>query len=206
MDEQFDSAYGATTENGKHLHREYDNVALEASERDPASVGPAAGEDGHGATEHSTGWSRKEDGARATCCRRVRSVPGLVLPARGLRALLGLDGPLLVLFFLGPVARGGSCAGVIGGPPPCPRCASLARAAGWGFPLSLPPPRWPLELGACERSEETLVSVSPPSGSCALSARWDPPSGLWSLLHGGVPCCCVRGSSPVPSLRALGVR
>ena len=51
----FDSADGATNENGKHHHREYNQVALEALEIGPASAGPAAGEDGHGATTHIAG-------------------------------------------------------------------------------------------------------------------------------------------------------
>ena len=34
----FDGADGATTENGKHPRREYDNVVSEASKRGPASA------------------------------------------------------------------------------------------------------------------------------------------------------------------------
>ena len=60
--EHFDGADSATTENGKHSHREYNNVALEASERGPASAGPEAGEDGHGATNHSAGRTWEEEG------------------------------------------------------------------------------------------------------------------------------------------------
>ena len=51
--EQFDSADGATTENGKHPRCEYDKVVSEASERGPASAGPAAGEDVRGGMNHS---------------------------------------------------------------------------------------------------------------------------------------------------------
>ena len=40
--EHFVGADGATTENGKPLRHEYDNVASEASERGPTSAGPAA--------------------------------------------------------------------------------------------------------------------------------------------------------------------
>ena len=58
LPENFDSADGATTEKGKHPRREYDNVVSEALERGQASAGPAAGEDGHGATVHSAGRIR----------------------------------------------------------------------------------------------------------------------------------------------------
>ena len=51
----FDVSDGATIENGKQQRREYDNVMSEASERGPASAGPAEGEYGHGATNHSAG-------------------------------------------------------------------------------------------------------------------------------------------------------
>ena len=62
LSEHFDGAAGATTENGKHPFREYNNVASEALDRGPVSAGPAAGEDGHGATGHSTGRIREEEG------------------------------------------------------------------------------------------------------------------------------------------------
>ena len=60
--EHFDGADGATTENGKHPCHEYNKMASEALERGQASAGPAAREDGHGATEHSAGWTRIEEG------------------------------------------------------------------------------------------------------------------------------------------------
>ena len=56
--EHFDGAARAMTKNGNHPHHEYDKVALEASERGQASAGPAAGEDGHGATTHSVGQTQ----------------------------------------------------------------------------------------------------------------------------------------------------
>ena len=62
LPEHFDSADGATIENGKHPRREYDNVASEASERGPASAGHAEGEEGHGAMYHSAGQAREEEG------------------------------------------------------------------------------------------------------------------------------------------------
>ena len=58
----FDVADSATTENGKHLHCEYNKVASEASERGQARVGPVIGEDGHGATTHSAVQTREEEG------------------------------------------------------------------------------------------------------------------------------------------------
>ena len=52
-------------------------------------------------------------------------------------ALLARAGdPLLVWW---PPSWGGSPAGPLRGPTPLPRCAPCARAAGQGFPLSLPP-------------------------------------------------------------------
>ena len=60
--EHFDGTDGATTENGKHLRREYGKVATEASKRGLARAGPATGEDGHGATNHSAGRTREEEG------------------------------------------------------------------------------------------------------------------------------------------------
>ena len=67
--------------------------------------------------------------------RHARFVPCPLLPTRSLRALLGLGAPSLSW----ALSHGGSRTGVIGGPSPCPRCAPWARAAGWGFPLPLPP-------------------------------------------------------------------
>ena len=55
-------ASGATAENSKHPRREYEKVASEASARGQASAGPAAGEDGHGATTHSAGHLQEERG------------------------------------------------------------------------------------------------------------------------------------------------
>ena len=60
--EHFEGADGATTENGKHPRREYKNLALEASDIGLARAGPAAGEEGHGATDHSVGRLRDEEG------------------------------------------------------------------------------------------------------------------------------------------------
>ena len=62
LPEHFDGANGAMTENGKHPRCEYDKVASEALERGPASAGTASGEDGHGAMNHSAGWTREEEG------------------------------------------------------------------------------------------------------------------------------------------------
>ena len=62
LPEHFDGADGATTENSKHPRREYDKVALEASERGQASAGPATEEDGHEAMKHSTGLTPEEEG------------------------------------------------------------------------------------------------------------------------------------------------
>ena len=62
--EHFDGADGAPTENGKHPRREYDNVASEASERGPASAGPAAGEYSHGTTNHSAIRTQREKGGK----------------------------------------------------------------------------------------------------------------------------------------------
>ena len=39
----------------------------------------------------------------------------------------------------GPCLPGGSRGCLIGGSPPCPRCAPMTRAAGWGVPLPRPP-------------------------------------------------------------------
>ena len=68
----FAGAAGATTENGKHMRREYDKVESEALERGQTSAEPAAVEDGHGATTHGAGQTQDEGGhekprrARAT--------------------------------------------------------------------------------------------------------------------------------------------
>ena len=62
--EHFDGADGATTKNGMHPRREYDNVVLEAMERGQDSTGGAAGEDSHGATETCAGWIKVEEGGR----------------------------------------------------------------------------------------------------------------------------------------------
>ena len=96
-----------------------------------------------------------------------------------------------------PSRTGGSRAGVIGGHFPCPRCTPWARAAGWGVPLPSPP-RQPLALGACDRLGGGLVFVSPPSGSCDLSARWDTPSGSGSLSGGGYRAAVFGKSPPCP--------
>ena len=45
-----------------HPRRKYNNVALEAKDRGQASVGAAAGEDGHGAMETSARPRRAEEG------------------------------------------------------------------------------------------------------------------------------------------------
>ena len=66
LPEHFDGANGAMTENGKHPRCEYDKVASEALERGPASAGTAAGEDGHGAMNHSVGWTRGRRGMKTT--------------------------------------------------------------------------------------------------------------------------------------------
>ena len=60
--EHFDGADGARTENDKHLHRKYDNVASEATERGQDSAGGDAGEDVHGSTKTSAGQTRAEEG------------------------------------------------------------------------------------------------------------------------------------------------
>ena len=66
--ENFGGVDGATTENGKPLRREYDNVLSEALERGPASAGPVSGEDGHGATDHRSGQTREEEGEENPRC------------------------------------------------------------------------------------------------------------------------------------------
>ena len=60
--EHFDGAAGATTTNGKHMRREYDMLALEASNIGQASVGPATVEDGHVATTHRAGQIQDNGG------------------------------------------------------------------------------------------------------------------------------------------------
>ena len=60
--EHFDGADGARSEHGTLARREYNLLTSEASERGPARAGPAAGEDGHGATNHSVGQIREEEG------------------------------------------------------------------------------------------------------------------------------------------------
>ena len=60
----FDSAAGATTENGKHPRREYNMVDSVALDRSQASAGLATGEDGHGATNHSSGQTQEEGGKK----------------------------------------------------------------------------------------------------------------------------------------------
>ena len=57
---QFDGADTARSKHGALARREYDNMALEASERGQASAGPAAGENGHGYMEHSAVRIRAE--------------------------------------------------------------------------------------------------------------------------------------------------
>ena len=59
--EHFDGADGARTKNGMHPHREYNNVASEATERGQSSAGAAAREDRHGATETCAGWRKAEE-------------------------------------------------------------------------------------------------------------------------------------------------
>ena len=58
--ERFDGADGASTENGMHPRREYDNLASEATERVQARAGADAGGDSHGSTETSAGRRRAE--------------------------------------------------------------------------------------------------------------------------------------------------
>ena len=60
--EHFDGADGTTTENSKHLRREYDKVVLEALVGGEASAGPAPAEDGYGDTTHSKRTQREEGG------------------------------------------------------------------------------------------------------------------------------------------------
>ena len=60
---------------------------------------------------------------RPARCGHTRSGPCPFLPARGLRALLGLGGPPPRPLWSGPGCAGESCAGIIGGPP----CAPAAR-------------------------------------------------------------------------------
>ena len=103
----------------------------------------------------------------------------------------------------GPSRAGGSRAGVIGGPP-VPPLRSVGTRFWVGGPPPPPPPRRPLMLSARDRLGGPLVSVLPLSSACTLSARWVPPSDSCSLLCGGFLCCCVQGSPPVPSLRAVG--
>ena len=69
-------------------------------------------------------------------CTRARSVPYPLLPAHGLRALLGLGAPSLSW----SLSHGGSRAGVIRGPPRAPAarhgCALLVRGSPFPFPPS----------------------------------------------------------------------
>ena len=69
LPEHFNGAAGATTENSKHPHREYNKVASEASERGQSSVGPATGEDSHGSMTHKAGQTQEEGGDKNS--RRV---------------------------------------------------------------------------------------------------------------------------------------
>ena len=136
--------------------------------------------------------------ARPTRRGPARSIPCPLMPARGLRLLLGRRGGIPLP---GPCCLGGSRGGVIGGSPPCPSCALL----GGGSPPP-PPPRRPLVLGAGGRSGGALGSVRPPFGFRALRARWEPPSGSCSPPHGVILRCCALGFPPDPSLHDMGTR
>ena len=71
----FDGADGATTENGKHQRREYDNVASEALKRGLASAEPVEGEDGQGATNHSAGRTQEEGEDENPRCASSEQAP-----------------------------------------------------------------------------------------------------------------------------------
>ena len=58
--EHYTNAAAVTTENGKHMRREYDMVALEVLLGGQASAGPAPEEDGHGATQQRRASSEQE--------------------------------------------------------------------------------------------------------------------------------------------------
>ena len=73
--EHFDGAYGARSEHGALARREYDLLASEMSERGPASAGPAAREDGHGATNHSAGRTREEGEDENPRCASSEQAP-----------------------------------------------------------------------------------------------------------------------------------
>ena len=75
--EHFDGADGARTENGMYLRCEYNNVALEASERGQASAGTAAGEYVHGGTEKSAGRRRAEEGDEKTQRAHLAQEPNI---------------------------------------------------------------------------------------------------------------------------------
>ena len=75
-----------------------------------------------------------------------------------------------------------------------------------GAPPSPSLPWWPHALGAGGRSGGLLISVRPPSGSRALRARWEPPSGSWRPPHRGLSHWCSHGSPPDSLLRAMGAR
>ena len=62
--EHFNGADGTRSEHGTLARRKYNLLALEATERGPASAGTAGGEDGHGATDHIAGriWEEEGDG------------------------------------------------------------------------------------------------------------------------------------------------
>ena len=90
--------------------------------------------------------------------------------------------------------------------PPVPLMRAVGACYWVGGPPPPSPPWQPLALGAGSRSGGGLGSVRPPSGSRALRARWEPPSGSCSPPHGVVLRCCARGSPPDPSLRAMSTR
>ena len=70
--EHFDGADGARTKNGMHPLREYDNVALEATDRGQASAGAAAVEDGYGAMGPRRPERYREGRMRGTKTHSVR--------------------------------------------------------------------------------------------------------------------------------------
>ena len=90
--------------------------------------------------------------------------PSVLGWAPALQARAGGSLPVLV----SPLAEG-SPAGHLGGPPPLPCCAPWSRAAGWSFPLSLPPPLRTFALGPHDCSGGELSSVA--SSSVSVSAR-----------------------------------
>ena len=119
--EHFDRADGARSKHGALARREYDNMALEASERGPASAGPSVGEEGHRATNHSAGQIWKEEGdENPKCASSAQETDGREMETRGPPERLRV-----------PNASGRRGGGG-GGGTPTQQCAPMARSEDMG--------------------------------------------------------------------------